>query len=50
MQLTEQDCSYQHVLVYVKNLRTVKSFKLFEKMFNMFSIVFNIYYDSYFNV
>jgi len=31
MQLTEQDCSYQLALMYIKNYCTVKSLKLFEK-------------------
>jgi len=49
-QLTEQDCSHQPALMYIENQCTVKSFKLFSKMFNMSFKVFDTYYNSYFNI
>jgi len=50
MQLTEQDCSRQAALVYFKNYCAVKLLKLFEKMFNKSTNVFDTYYNSYFDI
>jgi len=47
MQLTEQDCSHQPALMYIENQCIVKSFKLFEKMFDGSSIVLVTQYNSY---
>jgi len=46
MQLTKQNCSRQPALKYIENL-CQKRLKLFEKMFNMSSIVIYTYYNSY---
>jgi len=51
MQLTEQNYSHPRGLMYIKNYCTVKSLKLFEKkLFNISTHVFDIYYNSYFNI
>jgi len=49
MQLTKQDCSHQPALMYTTNYCTVKSLKLFEKMFSISTNVFDTYYNLYFD-